>query len=249
MLSWLLQWHRALSVSSQAQGTPQPLVPRLEGRGSPHLPGYTTLSPSTGVPRAARTPPPAPAAPQLSSAVLIFNPSCLPHGGRWARWPRFPGTCGSHAGTGHPFLERAGAGGAHEPPLPTGSPHGSCPSWEPSAGSWGARGAGRGCGAGGRHRPLWPGGVRDVPLAPVQTAAAAARECPGRRDPGLKANRRRAGGWEKGRKPLSLCPLPPRHSGARGERAAESPRGLAGIPQPAGRKRSQTPTQTGPSGG
>lgn len=75
-----------------------------------------------------------------------------------------------------------------------------------------------------REAPVFvAGGVRDVPMAPVQTAAAAARECPGRGDPGLKANRRRAGGWEKGRKPVSLYPLPPRHGGARGERGVQSP--------------------------
>lgn len=180
--------------------------------------------------------------------MLIFNPSCLPHGGRRARWPRSPGTRRDHAGTGHPFLEMAGAGGRHEPRRPRG--HWRFPSLV------GAQRGVLGCSRRGtrvrgrREAPAFvAGGVRDVPMAPVQTAAAAARECPGRGDPGLKANRRRAGGWEKGRKPVSLCPLPPRHGGARGERGVPSPGHWRASPQPGGRKHSQTPTQTGPSGG
>lgn len=48
------------------------------------------------------------------------------------------------------------------------------------------------------------------------------------------------GGWEKGRKPLSLCPLPPRHGGARGER------GTVSSPQPPARSPGKTPTPNQP---
>lgn len=184
-------------------------------------------------------------------AGLIFNPSCLPHGGHWpqqltlAPLPRdMPQALGGTA-TGHPFLERAG-GGTGAPAAP-GVAGGSCPSWD--TGSLGVLGDGTtwvrsrsvalAFAAGGATVPT-------VPPAPLQTAAAAARECPGRRDPGLKANRRRAGGWEKGRKPLSLCPLPPRCGGTRGECGMETREGWRGSPHPAARRQSETPSQTSP---
>lgn len=77
-------------------------------------------------------------------AGLIFNPSCLPHGGHWpqqltlAPLPRdMPQALGG-TGTGHPFLERAG-GGTGAPAAP-GVAGGSCPSWD--TGSLGVLGDG-----------------------------------------------------------------------------------------------------------
>lgn len=153
--------------------------------------------------------------------VLIFNPSCLPRGGRWPQWLALAPLPRDvlqpiMAGTGHPFIERAG--GEHERSLFTGFPSGS-PAWVPRGLGDRDMGAEQACGTGGAM--VWA-----VPPAPLQMAAAAARECPGRRDPGLKANRRRAGGWEKGRQPDSLCPLPPgvaERGGSAAWRASPSP--------------------------
>lgn len=116
-----------------------------------------------GGPAGSPSPRPAPAAPQRSSAGLIFNPSCLPHGG-WARWPRSPGTCHSHhGGPATPPWSPLGRGVTQGVSLSlVGAQRGS-----PGRSRRDRRVRGR------REAPAFvPGGVRDVPPAPVQTAAA-----------------------------------------------------------------------------
>lgn len=137
--------------------------------------------------------------------MLIFNPSCLAHGGHW---PQLQGPATpSWKGLGGDMSPRCPWGHCVMAHVPWGSPAGGL--------GQGDVGTGLLC--------LCPEGeamVRAVPPALPQTAAAAARECPGRRDPGLKANRRRRVGWEKGRKPRSHCPIPP---GAGGSAAWREP--------------------------
>lgn len=71
--------------------------------------------------------------------------------------PAHRGHAATTRGPATPSWKWLGRGGDTSPGAHGGT-GGSRPSWEPSVGSWGAPGGGRGCGAGVRHRPLWPGG-------------------------------------------------------------------------------------------
>lgn len=189
--------------------------------------------------------------------MLIFNPSCLPHGGRWpqrltlAPLPRDVLQPLSGAESGHPFLERAGQGGHTSPRCLRGcwlvcAPRGS-PAWVSRAlreGDAGAR-------AGMWHWPLQLGGPRSG--LSHKLLCKRQQPLPGNvLAGGTRASKQTDAAPAVGRRAGSRFPSALSHPGAaerRGEQGTESCGGWRASPSPQQGGKARCPPKSDFSGG